>query len=83
MSTVFFVAFSQHPQALLALKEHFQAMTVSHELLSSHDTVGTVVIELPGHLELPPLPPALVKDLDIVFLILMPDQVLISTVFKY
>jgi hypothetical protein len=58
-------------------------MAVGHELFPSHDTVGTVVIELPGHLDLLTKTPALVKDLDIVFLILMPDQVLISTVFKY
>jgi hypothetical protein len=58
-------------------------MAMALEFLPSHDTVGTVVIELPGHLDQPTITPALVKDLDIVFLILAPDHVTRSTVFKY
>jgi hypothetical protein len=58
-------------------------MAMALELFPSHDTVGTVVVELPGHLDQPAITPALVKDLDIVFLILAPDHVTISTVFKY
>jgi hypothetical protein len=58
-------------------------MAMVLEFLPSHHTVGTVVVELPGHLDHPTIPPALVKDLDIVFLILAPDHVTISTVFKY